>query len=81
LPSKTSLASTTSSTSPPYLAIAALVLAIGHELFHVMDDDLSYQIRCHSFYASSQQELDGSHGISRQAYGIRQELHERSGGA
>jgi len=30
---------------------------VGHELFHVMDDDLSYQIRCHSFYASSQQEL------------------------
>src|SRR6516164_6546610 len=30
---------------------------VGHELFHVMDDELPYQIRRHSFYASSQQEL------------------------
>src|SRR5262249_52609244 len=80
----------------------ARVRHVGHELFHVMDNDLSDQIRCHSFYVSSQEELvwcgwspkdvvivcakigdltvDGSCSISRQAYGIRQEPHERSGG-
>jgi hypothetical protein len=30
---------------------------VGHELFHVMDDDLSDQIRCHRCYVSSQEEL------------------------
>src|SRR5215471_6619696 len=35
----------------------ARVRHVGHELFHVMDDDLSDQIRCHSFYVSSQEEL------------------------
>src|SRR5215472_2899232 len=35
----------------------ARVRHVGHELFHVMDDDLSDQILCHSFYVSSQEEL------------------------
>jgi len=35
----------------------ARVRHVGHERFHVMDDDLSDQIRCHSFYVSSKEEL------------------------
>src|SRR5262245_50184653 len=58
LPSMTSLAS---NHIKHFAAVfgdhCARVRHVGQELLHVMDDDLSDQIRCHRFYVSSQEEL------------------------